>query len=226
MTRSKKSILRKIVEAKTPAQKRVFEMFEKYHLILNGSAGSGKTYISTYLALKHLESSYNLEKLVFIRPLVQSHDIGFLPGGVDMGADGGKMEPFAATYKYIVDDLCGKGTWDTKYGHKFEFHSTSFLRGTTFDNCIVLVDEMQNCDYDSLRTIATRLGEYSKLIMCGDYFQSDLKKHMDKQGILKFLDVIDSMKYFKEVKFNRNDIVRSDFVRDFIIAEEDYNSGS
>ena len=229
-----RGIIRKHMSPKSEPQESVLRLFNKNNLILNGSAGTGKTSYSIYLSLKYLEDHPDYKKIIFIRPTVQTRDMGFLKGGVSLSnGDGGKLEPFIAPYKSIVDDLCGKGAWDTRYGHMFEFMCTSFLRGTTFgtskhddnkEGVIVILDEMQNCNLHELDTIITRMGDHCKFIMCGDYYQSDLTKASEKNGILQFMDILKDVPYFKEVQFTHKDILRSDLVKQYIIAKEKYFS--
>ena len=161
-------------------------------------------------------------KVTVIRSSVQSRDIGFLPGDADE-----KMEVYIQPYRQICSDLFKrKDAWDrlVEQGH-IEFVSTSFIRGTTFSNSIIVVDEMQNMTWEELDTIITRVGDKSKLIMCGDFRQTDLKKKDDKSGLLKFLDVARLMKEFVRIEFHIEDIVRSSLVKNYIIAKTKYEDG-
>lgn len=221
--RKSNDLLVKDIEPMNGRQKLVFDAFHKNHLVLNGSAGTGKTFIATYNALKYMRSHPEIEKIIFVRPLTQTHDIGFLPGGIS-GTDNGKLEPFMDTYKSIINDLCGKGAWDALLGTKIEFLCTSFLRGVTLDNAIVILDEAQNATFHELDTVITRMGKNTKFVICGDYKQSDLVKSGDKNGILHFLKIVGNIKLFKTVTFTSEDIVRSGLVKDYIIQKEMYLS--
>jgi phosphate starvation-inducible PhoH-like protein len=208
--------LRNIVP-KTPGQEYVFESWEEgFNVLMHGVAGTGKTFIAIYLALRTLLKSkcdpYN--KVVIIRSCVQSREMGHLPGDAKE-----KMAEYEAAYKYILSDLFERGdaldVMKTK-GY-IEFISTSFLRGKTFENCLVIVDEIQNMNFQELDTIITRTGNNCRLFFCGDYAQTDLIKHHEKEGLLKFLDILFEMKDdFEYIEFGVEDIVRSKLVKNYI----------
>jgi phosphate starvation-inducible PhoH-like protein len=148
--------------------------------------------------------------------------MGFLPGDVDE-----KMDVYLQPYKQICSELFNrKDAWDRleEQGH-VEFVSTSFIRGTTFSHSILLVDEVQNMTFEELDTIITRVGNKSKIIFCGDYRQTDLKKKDDKSGLLKFLDIAAKMSEFTRIEFAIEDIVRSSLVKNYIIAKTKYEDG-
>ena len=196
--------------------------FHGYHkgknLILSGSAGTGKTFIAMYLALKEmLEGNGPYKKVVIIRSIVPTRDIGFLPGD-----EAEKKEAYMLPYIEICNELFNdKLAFEKLQDHgQIEFLSTSFIRGTTLNNCIIILDEMQNCVFRELDTVITRVGSRAKFIMCGDYYQSDFDKKSDKDGVLNFLKIVDSMNSFTHVEFTWADIVRSDFVRDYIVTKE------
>lgn len=196
--------------------------FHGYHkdknLILSGSAGTGKTFIAMYLALKEvLESNGPYKKVVIVRSIVPTRDIGFLPGD-----EAEKKEAYMIPYVEICNELFNdKRAFERLQDHgQIEFISTSFIRGTTLNNCIIILDEMQNCVFRELDTVITRVGSRARFIMCGDYYQSDFDKKSDKEGVLNFLKIVDAMKAFTHVEFTWADIVRSDFVRDYIVTKE------
>jgi phosphate starvation-inducible PhoH-like protein len=148
--------------------------------------------------------------------------MGFLPGDIDE-----KMDVYIQPYRQICSDLFKrKDAWDrlVEQGH-IEFVSTSFIRGTTFSNSVIIVDETQNLNFEELDTVITRVGDKSKLIMCGDYRQTDLRKKDDKSGILKFFDIASLMKSFTRIEFHIEDIVRSSLVKDYIIAKTQFEDG-
>jgi predicted ribonuclease YlaK len=177
-----------------------------------------------YKALEEAMDRNNpFNKVTIIRSSVQSRDIGFLPGDADE-----KMEVYIQPYRQICGELFKrKDAWDrlVEQGH-VEFVSTSFIRGTTFSNSIIVVDEVQNMTFEELDTIITRVGDKSKIIFCGDYRQTDLKKKDDKSGILKFFDIAGLMKEFVRIEFYIEDIVRSSLVKNYIIARVKYEDGN
>jgi phosphate starvation-inducible protein PhoH len=200
----------------TPNQEKTFNAYNQgYNLILHGYAGTGKSYISLYLALKEILSGQSVyDKIVIVRSVVPSRDIGFLPGSIK-----DKIRVYEEPYKEICDGLFGRGDgYDVlKMKHLIEFTTTSFLRGTTFNNAIVIVDELQNMTFPELDTVMTRMGERSKVMFCGDFRQTDLTKEAEKSGIRHFINITKKMSRFEYVEFEKNDIVRSGLVKDYII---------
>jgi len=209
----------KELEPITKNQEKVFKAYEEgYNLCLSGSAGSGKTFLALYLALEDvLSKDTSFEKVVIIRSVVPTRDIGFLPGNEDE-----KLDAYAGPYKGIMTELFSDGqAWEKLVNQKYvEFTSTSFIRGITISNAIVIVDEMQNLNFHELDSVITRLGEATKLISCGDYYQSDFDKEKDRNGILSFLEIVQRMKYFDHIEFSWEDIVRSGLVREYIMTKE------
>src|SRR6056300_1839966 len=182
------------------------------HLVLCGSAGTGKTFIGMYLALQDvLDKKYDQEKLVIVRSVVPTREMGYLPGSIEE-----KVDAYTAPYRAIATELFNekKAYEQLEQQNKIEFLSTSYIRGTTLDNCVILVDEMQNCTYHELDSIITRVGHNSRIIFSGDYYQSDLTKESDRKGILDFMNIIEVMNNFRTIEFGWADIVRSKFVRD------------
>ena len=201
----------------TENQRATFEAYEDgYDIVLNGVPGSGKTFVALYLALDEMQNSNAYDRIIIIRSAVASRDIGFLPGSAKE-----KMRVYEEPYQNIVNELYERGDgWDLlKTKKSIDFMTTSFLRGLTFDNAIVIVDEMQNCSYEELRTIITRVGENTRLIFSGDYRQSDLKNDREKEGILTFTRILSKIADIKTIEFGIEDIVRSDLVKKFLIAE-------
>jgi phosphate starvation-inducible protein PhoH len=203
----------------TRNQKRVFDYFSNNHLVLHGMAGTGKSFLSLYLSLQAIlakKSPYL--KIVVVRSAVPTRDIGFLPGSLKE-----KIEAYEEPYKIIVSEIFGRGD---AYGilknkGQIEFVTTSYLRGITLDDCIVIVDEFQNCTFQELDTIITRIGENGKIIFSGDYRQSDLDKSRERAGMIKFLDILEKMYEFEFVEFDAEDIVRSGLVKSYIIAKSE-----
>ena len=191
------------------------------NLFLHGCAGTGKTFISIYLALKEIQNGRSRRrKLVIIRTAQSSKDIGFLPG-----TEKQKLEVYEAPYKAICAELYHRDdAYDIlKQKGIIEFHSTSYLRGTTINDAIILVDEVQNQRYVELRTVLTRTGDHSRIILCGDTKQDDLTsdRYKEASGLKDMMKVFNFMGSMTTVQFEIDDIVRSGFVRDFIIAENE-----
>ena len=203
----------------TKAQKESFEAWDDdEHLILTGTAGTGKTYIAMYLALESvLERSGSYDKLIVLRSAVPVREIGYLPGKLEE-----KTDIFQSPYRAICEELFDDKAVYNKLinSHQLQFETTSFIRGRTFDRCIIIVDEMQNLNFHELDSIMTRAGENCKLIFCGDHAQSDFTNEGEKNGLAKFLNIMYRMKNFTTVQFGWDDIVRSDIVRDYIMTKE------
>lgn len=209
--------LRKITPL-TVNQQKTFDAYDKgQNLILHGFAGTGKTFISLYLALEELLEPASLyDKIIIVRSVVPSRDIGFLPGNIKE-----KTKVYEEPYKEICDDLFGRGDgYDIlKMRNLIHFTTTSFLRGITFNNAIVIVDELQNMVFGELDTVMTRLGDNSKIMFCGDFRQTDLTHEKDKSGLLDFINITKRMNRFEYIEFEKTDIVRSGLVRDYIIQK-------
>lgn len=188
------------------------------HLVLAGSAGTGKTFIGMYLALSDvLDKAYEQDKLVIVRSVVPTREMGYLPGSIEE-----KVDAYTAPYRSIATELFNEkqayAMLETQGA--ISFMSTSFIRGQTIDDAVILVDEMQNLTYHELDSIITRVGRNTRIIFSGDYYQSDLNKETDKNGVLDFLNIMEVMNNFTTVEFGWADIVRSDFVRDYIMTKE------
>lgn len=207
----------------TDNQKLFFECYDNGNdlMTLHGVAGTGKTFCAIYKALEEvMDKSYPYDKIIVVRSAVQSRDLGHLPGDVDE-----KMDIYKQPYREICQILFDrKDAWARLEEQGYtEFISTSFLRGCTWNNSIVIVDEMQNLTFEELHTVITRIGENSKIIFCGDYRQTDLKKSNEKSGIFKFQKISDMMRSHTRIEFTVDDIVRSDIVREWIVASIAYD---
>ena len=209
----------------TDNQKVAFEAWKKDNkeLFLHGAAGTGKTFISLYLALeKVLDPSTPYECVYLIRSAVPTREIGFLPGDEE-----DKTALYQIPYQNMVQFMFEQPS-DQAFTMLYDrlkaqgsvmFLTTSYLRGITLDNAIIIVDECQNLNFHELDTIMTRVGQDSKIIFSGDFFQSDLTKNSDKDGMPKFMDIIEEMDEFASVEFNIGDIVRSGLVRSYLISK-------
>jgi len=206
----------------TPSQEKVFDAFNKQkNLYMYGAAGTGKTFIGMYLALQQiLDERSAYDKLYIVRSLVPTREIGFLPGDHDDKAELYQI-PYQNMVRYMFkmpDDASFSMLYaNLKAQETISFWSTSFLRGTTLDNAIVLVDEMQNLNFHELDSIITRLGVNTKIIFAGDAAQTDLLKTNEKNGILDFMKIIQGMDEFEMVEFGIQDIVRSGLVKSYLI---------
>lgn len=201
---------------------------EDSNLVLKGTAGTGKTFLALYLALSEMATNPEIfRKILIIRSAVQGRDMGFMPGDLEE-----KMGYYEAVYKDIVNEIHSNDTaYDTLKTKKLiEFSSTSFLRGLTYANTLVIVDECQNMAWNELHAILTRIGADSRLILCGDTAQDDLtsERFKEQSGLDKLIAVLKIMdkKSIEVVNFTGKDIVRSDFVKDYILALEKYESGT
>lgn len=207
------------IEPITKNQTRVFDFYNKdYSLVMAGSAGTGKTFMAMYLALQDvLDKQTPYKKVVIVRSIVPTRDIGFLPGNEEE-----KKDAYTGPYKSICSELFGDPeAWDKlKNTSVIDFISTSFIRGMTLNDCVIIVDEMQNLNFHELDSVITRVGNNCKFVMCGDYYQSDFEKEKDRNGILKFLEIVEQLTKFRIIEFTWQDIVRSDFVRDYIMTKE------
>ena len=212
------------VKPLTSNQERLFKSYgEGKHMIAYGVAGTGKTFITLYNALKEvLNENTPYEKIYIVRSLVATREIGFLPGDHE-----DKSSLYQIPYKNMVKymfEMPSDADFEMLYGNlkqqeTISFWSTSFLRGTTFDNSILIVDEFQNLNFHELDSIITRVGQNSKIMFCGDARQSDLTKMNDRNGIMEFINILRKMPSFDIIEFDVDDIVRSGLVKEYIIAK-------
>ena len=212
------------IEPLTDNQKALFEAYAKdQNLVAYGVAGTGKTFITLYNAIKDvLDPSTPYEKVYIVRSLVATREIGFLPGDHD-----DKSYLYQIPYKHMVKymfEMPSEADFNMLYGNlkaqdTIDFWSTSFIRGTTFDKTIVIVDEFQNLNYHELDSIMTRVGAQSKIMFCGDASQSDLIKTNERNGIIDFMQILRIMSSVDVIEFGVEDIVRSGLVKEYILAK-------
>jgi len=213
------------IEPLTDNQRKLFDSYDSgKNIFAYGAAGTGKTFISLYLALKDvLDESTPYDKLYVVRSLVATREIGFLPGDHDDKAALYQI-PYKNMVKYMFE-MPTDADFDMLYGNlktqeTISFWSTSFIRGTTMDNCIIIVDEMQNLNFHELDSIITRVGDNCKIIFCGDATQTDLTKSYEKDGIVDFKKIIEVMEDdFGVIEFGLDDIVRSGLVRNYLVTK-------
>jgi len=214
----------KKIEPLTPNQELFFDLYKKnQNLIAYGCAGTGKTFIALYNALLDvLDPKTPYEKIYIVRSLVATREIGFLPGDHE-----DKSTLYQIPYKNMVKymfEMPDDNSFEMLYSNlksqgSITFWSTSFIRGTTLDNAIILVDEFQNLNFHELDSMITRVGEDSKLMFCGDATQTDLVKTVEKNGIIDFMRILNNMPSFDTIEFLAEDICRSGLVKEYIVAK-------
>ena len=216
------------IQPLTDNQKKFFDDYQAgKHLFAYGCAGTGKTFIALYNALKEvLDYTTPYQKIYMVRSLVSTREIGFLPGDHE-----DKSALYQIPYKNMVRYMFSMPD-DNSFNMLYEnlraqetisFWSTSFIRGVTLDNAIVLVDEFSNLNYHELDSIITRVGQDSKIMFCGDITQTDLTRENEKSGISNFINILQTMREFTCVEFGIDDIVRSGLVKSYLVTK--YNLG-
>lgn len=200
----------------TKAQEKVFESFYNNHLLLHGIAGTGKTFISLFLSLREIIVHRGFRKIVIVRSCVPTREIGFMPGTLEE-----KLKVYEQPYEEIVNHITNRsdGYQMLKQMGIIEFISTSYIRGLTIDDSVIIVDEIQNMGFGELDSVVTRVGNFSKIIFCGDFRQTDLHSQREKTGIHDFIKVLDRLENIQHVEFHTEDIVRSGFVKNYILAK-------
>ncbi len=216
------------VEPLTDSQKELYKCYENdQNIVAYGAAGTGKTFITLYNALKDVLSDKTpYEKIYLVRSLVATREIGFLPGDHE-----DKSYLYQIPYKNMVKymfQLPTEADFEMLYANlkaqgTISFWSTSFIRGTTFDKAIIIVDEFQNLNYHELDSIITRVGEDTKIMFCGDATQSDLTKQNEKNGIMDFMKILRIMPSIDIIEFGVEDIVRSGLCKEYLVAKMEMN---
>jgi len=212
------------IEPLTDNQKKLFESYKKgKNLVAYGAAGTGKTFITLFNALQEvLDPSTPYDKIYIVRSLVATREIGFLPGDHEDKSSLYQI-PYKNMVKYMFqmpDDNAFEMLYDNLRSQEtISFWSTSFIRGVTMDDCVIIVDEFSNLNFHELDSIITRVGENCKIIFSGDYTQSDLVKHNERNGVLDFMKIMQTMPSVDVVEFGIEDIVRSGFVKEYLISK-------
>ncbi len=214
----------KKIEPLTDNQEIFFDLYKNnQNLVAYGCAGTGKTFITLYNALLDvLDPRTPYEKIYIVRSLVATREIGFLPGDHE-----DKSSLYQIPYKNMVKymfEMPDDNAFDMLYTNlksqgTISFWSTSFIRGTTLDNAIIIVDEFQNLNFHELDSMITRVGENSKIMFCGDATQTDLVKTAEKNGIIDFMRILNNMPSFDTIEFQAEDICRSGLVKEYIVAK-------
>jgi phosphate starvation-inducible protein PhoH len=208
------NLIMNTIKPLTDNQSTAFKGFENGScMLLLGSAGSGKSYQAIYHALKDIEQG-KARKLIIIRSAVPTRDQGFLKGSLEE-----KEQAYTIPYQGIINELFGRGdAWALLVKHNIiEFMSTSYIRGITLDNCVIVFDEIQNANFGELSTIMTRVGKNTLVHFCGDFHQSDLKQK--DRALHLFTVILDRMPECRTVEFTINDCVRSGLARSFLINQ-------
>lgn len=212
------------IEPITENQQKLFDSYSQgKHLVAYGCAGTGKTFITLFNAIKDvLDERSPYEKIYIVRSLVATREIGFLPGSYEDKSDIYQI-PYKNMVKYMFQ-MPSDSDFEMLYGNlksqeTIKFWSTSFIRGTTLDNSIIIVDEFQNMSGHELDSIITRIGENSKIMFCGDATQSDLVKTNERNGIVDFMKILRVMPSFDIIEFGVDDICRSGLVKEYLIAK-------
>jgi phosphate starvation-inducible protein PhoH len=209
----------KTIRPKTDNQEEMFHAWQNcMHVCAYGTAGTGKTFLALYLAMREVFSaSTPVDKIKIVRSVVPTRDVGFLPGDLEE-----KISVYEGPYRDICAELVGRDSTydDMKAAGLIEFVSTSFIRGATWHDTVVIVDEGQNMSHHEINSVMTRLGDNTRLIFTGDLAQTDLRA--EQTGISRFIDVVSRIPTFGVVKYGHRDIVRNDIVKQWIIANERY----
>jgi len=208
------------IQPLTKNQEITFEEYDRgQNLVLSGSAGSGKSFLAMYLALKDLikGSNSDYKKLIIIRSAVPSRDLGFVPGTLEE-----KSKVYQDPYKNIANELIGRGdAWHFLLNKEIiEFQTTSFLRGLTFTDCVIIFDEFQSATFHEIDTVLTRIGENCRFILCGDFNQNDLSIKREKSGFQEAMKILANIDGVSEIRFTIEDVVRSGFVKEYLIEKE------
>ena len=209
----------------TITQEDMFDSYQAgYNIAAIGTAGTGKTMCALYMGLKDILQNEYYDQMIIVRSAVQTREQGFMPG-----SQAQKEAVYSVPYADIVNNLFGRGdAWEImKQKRQIKFMTSSFVRGLTFDNSIIVVDECQSMTYHELDSIITRVGESSRIIFCGDTRQDDLnnsRNRNDVSGLGSFINVLNRIPSFRVINFGVEDIVRSGLVREYIIAKDKYET--
>lgn len=209
----------KEIKPLTVNQEKTFSEYKKgNHLVLSGTAGSGKSFLALYLALNQvLTIGSEYEQLIIIRSAVPTRDLGFVPGSLEE-----KAKIYEAPYQNITNELFSRGDAYDLLRNKniIDFGTTSFLRGLTFSNCIIIFDEFQSATFHEIDSLLTRVGNNCKFILCGDCKQNDLNMKKEKSGFGDAMKILERLYDVSHIEFGIDDVVRSGFVKSYIIQKE------
>ena len=207
--------------------KNQLEVFKQYksgkNLFLYGPAGTGKTFVILYNAIKEvLDPKIKYNCIYIVRSLMPTRELRFYPSD-EQDKSALYQVPYDNMLRFMfklpAEDQFEALYEELKRQDNVAFLSTSFLRGITLDNAIILVDECQNLNFHELDTIITRVGQDSKIVFCGDFMQTDLTRQNEKNGLHDFTKILEEMDEFNVTEFTIGDIVRSGFVRSYLIQK-------
>ena len=222
------SDLMRDIDPLTDNQKKLFDAYDSgKNIVAYGCAGTGKTFITLYNALADvLDPTTPYEKIYIVRSLVATREIGFLPGDHEDKSDIDQI-PYKNMVKYMFE-MPTDADFEMLYGNlktqdTVSFWSTSFIRGTTLDKAVIIVDEFQNLNFHELDSIITRVGEDSKIMFCGDATQTDLTKTNERNGIMDFMRILRLMPSMDIVEFGVEDIVRSGLCKEYLLTKMEMN---
>tara|TARA_B100000686_G_C16750954_1_gene952446 strand:- start:697 stop:1383 length:687 start_codon:yes stop_codon:yes gene_type:complete len=208
----------------TESQKRLCESYSAgLNIAALGSAGTGKTFITLYNAIKDvLNAETPYKKVYIVRSLVTTREVGFVLGDTQ-----DKSWLYQVPYQHMVKYMFQMSS-DTEFENLYrnlkqqdiiDFWSTSFLRGTTLDDAIIIVDEFENLNFHELDSIITRVGQNSKIHFCGDATQTDLEQTVERNGIVDFMKILRRMPSLDIIEFGIDDIIRSGLVKEYLIGK-------
>lgn len=203
----------------TENQRKTFEEYEEdYNLVLSGAAGTGKSFLALYLSLKEiLKPNSYYGKVIIIRSAVPTRELGFVPGTLEE-----KSKIYQEPYVNIVNELIGRGdAWQFLFNKEIiQFQTTSFLRGLTFNDSIIIFDEFQSASFHEIDSVLTRVGQNCRFLLCGDYAQNDLNNKKERSGFEDIMKVLDNINSVKHIQFGLEDIVRSGFVKEYLTEKQ------
>jgi phosphate starvation-inducible protein PhoH len=205
------------VEGKTPNQRFIMQEYsDGKNLLIHGLAGTGKTFLACYLASNSVFAGEQ-ERVIIYRSAVPTRDMGFMPGSMAE-----KQEPYETPYRYVFAELHGRGDAYEVLTHNrhVEFSTSSYLRGLTIRDSVIIVDEVQSWTWHEIDSIMTRVGDGSRIIVCGDFRQSDLRNNEDRTGFTKLLKVATGMPEFAVIEMKAEDILRSGFVKSYLLTKD------
>lgn len=210
----------RVISPLTDNQRSLFEdYYQGFDICAYGSAGTGKSFLACFLGISDvLDPRQPQRQIIIVRSAVASRDVGHMPGTLEE-----KTALYEMPYRDIFAELFSRNSTydDMKAAGLIKFMPTSFIRGVTWDNAVIILDEAQNMNWQEIHTVMTRVGDNSRVIVCGDVRQNDLlKNNKDQTGMPQLLRTIKHMDNFASIEFKQEDIVRSPFVKKWIVATE------